>query len=55
MEDASHIYKHIHRLVLKIILKEFLVHLQFKSTEHLIFLLEDFCEPEDQPLGSSVG
>lgn len=54
MADASHIYKLIHRLVLKIITRELLVHLQFKCTEHLLFWLADFCKPEDQPLGSSA-
>lgn len=54
MADPSHIYKHIHRLVLKIILKEFLVHLQFKPMEHLISLHADFFEPEAQPLGSGA-
>lgn len=54
MADSSHFYKHILTLIFKIIIKDFLIYLQFKSMEHPVILLADSCKPEDQPLGLSA-
>lgn len=52
MADTSHFYELI--LIFRIILKEFLIYLQVKSTEHPVLLLADSCNPEDRPLGFSA-
>lgn len=54
MTDTNRFYNHILVLIFKIIAKDFLIYLQFKSMEHAAILLADSRRPEDQPLGFSA-
>lgn len=54
MADTNRLYKHILVLIFKIIVKDFLIYLQFKSMEHPVILLAASRKPEDQPLGFSA-